>query len=454
MSTSSTTYGGKKSEEKRAPVETITSFGKSDRIPKTKHWGLRNLLAQGTHRAANRNESFNIPSALSSEKNMMLEQPVLQRRVKMLACSQKSTIALLVGGEMYTWGEDDNSIGGDDNEIPITEDAYDHVMWPRRINLMKEVIFVAAGHDHFAALTVETKYNLYTWGKNNAGQLGLGDKQNKKVPRKIISWKTRKKGNADFGNTLSQYVTDDLSDLRLVQVACSYKFTFAVTDNNRVFGWGKNNKGQLGLCRAVIQGNHKMGPESKKRVKAFSELFVLWPVELEEMRALGYNNNTIVNDDKKVKIAQLMISVGSNHASSWMHLENVNQFSKAYRTEHEQLKKRVQQLETEAIQLRRHAARNGGNGNSTGPKKIHGANSATSSELLESDDHHSTATIESIINTTRRVTDDPTLNATGRLLSELHNDLLVKQVRHTVLFSPKLNRLFYTYFFVFLLFQG
>ena len=149
-----------------------------------------------------------------------------------------------------------------------------------------------------------------------------------------------------------------------------------------------------------------------------------------------------------------MISVGSNHASSWMHLENVNQFSKAYRTEHEQLKKRVQQLETEAIQLRRHAARNGGNGNSTGPKKIHGANSATSSELLESDDHHSTATIESIVNTTRRVTDDPTLNATGRLLSELHNDLLVKQVRHTVLFSPKLNRLFYTYFFVFLLFQG
>jgi len=400
-------------KSKRAPVETITSFGHEARIPKTKHWGLSNLLGPGSHFSSNRAQSFNIPSSLSSENNMIMKQPILQRRVRMLACSQKSTVALLVGGEMYTWGEDDNSIGGNDNEIPIIEESYDSVMWPRRIKFDKEVIFVAAGHDHFAALTVETKYNLYTWGKNTAGQLGHGDKQNKKYPRKIISWKTRKAGNKDYGDSLLDYVKDDLSNIRIVQVTCSYKFTLAVTDNNRVFGFGKNDKGQLGLCCATPRDDLTMGAERRKRIIAFSKLFVIWPVELEEMKALGYNQDAVVSDDDQVTIAQLMIAAGTNHATSWMHLENLNQFSRAYRAEHENLKKRVQQLEEEASHLRRYAT------------KIKGGEGDSSST---SNDDSAMQTANSIINQTRRVTDDVTLNATGQLLNDFHSELLSKQV--------------------------
>ena len=403
----------KAAKTERAPVETIISFGKSERVPKTKHWGLGNLLSQGTQNASNRNQTFNIPSALSSEKNMMLQQPMLQRRVKMIACSQKSTVALLVGGEMYTWGENDNSIGGDTVEISIDDaaNAYDKVMWPRKIEFDKEVMFVAAGHDHFAALTVETKYNLYTWGQNSAGQLGHGDTQNKKKPRKIITWKKRRTGKTDFGNTLAQYVKDDLSDIRLVHVACSYKFTIAVADNNRMFGWGKNNRGQLGLSRAVVQDNQTRGMESRKRVKAFSELFVVWPVELAEMKELGYNQNTVVREDTQVQVAQLMISVGTNHSSSWIHLENLNQFSKSYQVEHERLQKRVQQLEMEAIKLRKNAALGAGASEKGRGKTL------------------SNVTADTVVHAPRRVTDDPTLNATGQLVSELHAKLLIKQVK-------------------------
>ena len=426
---SSFKWDSKSGEKKqRAPIDTISTFGHTDRVGKTNHWGLSNLLTRGTNRSNSRNSTNSIPSSLSSKKNMIMEQPMLQRRVKMIACSQKTTIALLIGGEMYSWGEANNTnsnknTGGVSSSYQSEEsfDTNEKSLWPTKIDFNKEVIFVAAGHDHFAALTVETKNNLYTWGDNKSGQLGHGDKKNKKTPRKIISWKKRKEGTRDYGETLSQYVTDDVSEIRIVHVACAYKFTIAVSDNNRMFGWGKNKNGQLGLSAAVKRDDQMLrGPESAKRRAVFQQVEVLWPVELVEMNELGYNKNTIVNDHDQVKLAQLMIAVGTQHSTSWMHSESLNMFSEAYRQEHESMKKRIEQLENDAL---KHALeRNGsggnggiGNGNQNGNEKGDETNSNFNS---------STTRADFIATIPRRVTDDPTLNATGRLLAELHTDLL------------------------------
>ena len=411
-------------DTQKAPVATIATFGNKNRAGRTDHWGLRNLLSRGTHSSPNRSNSNSIPSALSSQNNALLEQPILQRRVKMLACSQKQTLALLVGGELYTWGGDPNNIlMGSNSHTPPIRAQDGNILFPRRLRIafdstkQIEVVFIAAGHDHFAALTIETKNNLYTWGENTSGQLGHGDRKGQKTPRKIILWKKRKSGTRDYGDTLSHYLTDDDSDLRIVHVACSYKFTLAVSDNNRMFGWGKNKSGQLGLSCAVTGGSYSGTAESAKRQAAFQEAIVLRPVELSEMCQLGYNVDATVNDEDQIKLAQLMISVGTQHATSWIHTEKFNKFSESYQVEHRRLKKRVEQLETEVLKYQ--VLLPGSSSNDQPGARAEAGSSTTTTGIA--------VTPESIANIPRRVTDDPTLNATGKLLAELHNGLLASQ---------------------------
>ena len=47
------------------------------------------------------------------------------------------------------------------------------------------VTHVAAGKHHFAACTTESSNNLWTWGLNDKGQLGLGDTLTREYPTQV-----------------------------------------------------------------------------------------------------------------------------------------------------------------------------------------------------------------------------------------------------------------------------
>ena len=68
---------------------------------------------------------------------------------------------------------------------------------------------------------------MYTWGANDSGQLGY-EKE------------TRGKANADPAPVL------DLEGRKVVQVACGYAHTLALTADGGVYAWGCNRYGQLG----------------------------------------------------------------------------------------------------------------------------------------------------------------------------------------------------------------
>jgi len=82
----------------------------------------------------------------------------------------------------------------------------------------------SAGYAHNVAVT-ETG-DIYTWGNNAFGQLGF---------RNI---------SIDF--TIPTRV-DQLQNTRIVYVCAGFAHTLAVTDVGVVYGWGSNDKGQLGL---------------------------------------------------------------------------------------------------------------------------------------------------------------------------------------------------------------
>ena len=68
-----------------------------------------------------------------------------------------------------------------------------------------------------------TKFGeVYSWGNNNVGQLGLGDITNINIPQKLIFREP------------------------IMSICCGGYFTIAITNCDTIYVWGKNN-GQLGL---------------------------------------------------------------------------------------------------------------------------------------------------------------------------------------------------------------
>ncbi|KAL6598402.1 RCC1/BLIP-II protein [Neocallimastix sp. 'constans'] len=93
---------------------------------------------------------------------------------------------------------------------------------------IKNVISIAAGANHIAAITVNGK--LYTWGVGEHGELG----------RKIME-------RHKVGSSLIPRAINFSRAKKFVKVYAGGYHTFAVTSNNEVYSFGLNNYGQLGL---------------------------------------------------------------------------------------------------------------------------------------------------------------------------------------------------------------
>ena len=93
------------------------------------------------------------------------------------------------------------------------------------MNGYKTLPQVAAGEGFTVALDKDGK--VYTWGKNDLGQLGDQGKENRIVPTEITF---------DFGNP-SNYIT---------RIETGNGHTVAVDNTGKVWTWGRNDLGQLG----------------------------------------------------------------------------------------------------------------------------------------------------------------------------------------------------------------
>ncbi len=82
------------------------------------------------------------------------------------------------------------------------------------------VLVIAAGQSHSAA--INNNQQLFMWGRNLEGQLGVGTTQSQAKPRLVPLQ-------------------------RVIRVACGYLHTLAVTADGKIFSWGQNKAGQLGL---------------------------------------------------------------------------------------------------------------------------------------------------------------------------------------------------------------
>jgi RCC1 and BTB domain-containing protein len=141
------------------------------------------------------------------------------------------------GLAVFTWGRgEDGQLGlGDtsDQDQPTYVDAL------RGVGVRQ----IACGSGHTVVLTTDGE--VFTWGRGDDGRLGHGDNGWKYVPRLSVS----------------------LAGQVVVQVTCGSYHTAAVTGNGDLYTWGGGMYGKLG------HGN-EAGHSTPKRVEAFVGLVV------------------------------------------------------------------------------------------------------------------------------------------------------------------------------------
>eukprot|EP00944_MAST-04C_sp_MAST-4C-sp1_P008470 g8470.t1 len=144
--------------------------------------------------------------------------------VRSVACGNRVTLLLTVQGTAFQFGTMLGSYCPPKRVIIDEEDG----------NVQREIVQIAVSapsieshgdpNDHCACIINENGKNLYTWGSNDYGQLGLSNTASQEIPQ----------------------VVRGISE-RVSFVGCGSKFTIAITDTNQVYSFGLNSKGQLGL---------------------------------------------------------------------------------------------------------------------------------------------------------------------------------------------------------------
>ena len=137
--------------------------------------------------------------------------------IKQISGCIMSSLCVSEDGFIFVFGSnDEGELGLGNNE--------ENIQFPKRIESLTNVDFIACGFDHTICKTFENK--LFSWGKNSSGQLGIG--------------------NLDSSNRPIQHteVPFDISDI--VDIKCGMLHTVVLTKKQEVFSCGDNYLGQLG----------------------------------------------------------------------------------------------------------------------------------------------------------------------------------------------------------------
>ncbi|KAF8018639.1 hypothetical protein BT93_H3509 [Corymbia citriodora subsp. variegata] len=192
-------------------------------------------------------------------------------RIKQIACGDSHCLAVTMEGEVQSWGRNQNGQLG----LGTAEDS----LLPQKIFAFQgiPIKMVAAGAEHTAAVTEAGE--LYGWGWGRYGNLGLGDRNDRLFPEKVSSihlngemmvmvacgwrhsisvsasgalytfgWsKYGQLGHGNFEDHLVPHKLEALHGSFVSQISGGWRHTMALTSDGKLYGWGWNKFGQVGV---------------------------------------------------------------------------------------------------------------------------------------------------------------------------------------------------------------
>ncbi|XP_070170523.1 RCC1 domain-containing protein 1 [Polyergus mexicanus] len=178
----------------------------------------------------------------------------MPKRVKFvdLACGYDHTILLAENGDVYSMGMGIRGQLGHD-ELENCDD-------PKLIEALAglKIVQVSAGGWHTAVITDQG--DLYTWGWNSNGELGIDSKD-----KKVHATPTLVDFKNDKGETI---------EINVKKVECGSSFTICLTNDGSFWGCGTNKYGQLGKLQQDFENTYNfiklnIQPLDFKTVKKF-----------------------------------------------------------------------------------------------------------------------------------------------------------------------------------------
>ncbi|MEM9782188.1 MAG: Ig-like domain-containing protein [Pseudomonadota bacterium] len=154
--------------------------------------------------------------------NIQQPRPVVlpdgfDEQITAVAVGQIHATFLTDGGDVFSWGFNNRGplgLGDEENRTaPVKIPA-----------ALDEETVVGIENGNGVSFAITDTGALYAWGSNTNGQLGLGDQEERLVPTLV----------------------EALADETVVTVSSGTSFTLALTADGQVFGFGRNSDGQLG----------------------------------------------------------------------------------------------------------------------------------------------------------------------------------------------------------------
>ncbi|XP_051503790.1 probable E3 ubiquitin-protein ligase HERC4 isoform X3 [Myxocyprinus asiaticus] len=136
-----------------------------------------------------------------------------------VSCGEAHTLALNDKGQVFAWGL------GSDGQLGLTN-IEECVRVPRTVKCLTEVHITQVACGYWHSLALARGGQIFSWGQNKYGQLGLGTQ----------------------GACVSTpQVIQSLQGVPFRQISAGGAHSFGLTLSGAVFGWGRNKFGQLGL---------------------------------------------------------------------------------------------------------------------------------------------------------------------------------------------------------------
>jgi alpha-tubulin suppressor-like RCC1 family protein len=135
----------------------------------------------------------------------------------------------IIDGQIWTWGR--NNLGQSGLGFTSTLSDESHPTTPQQLAVFDDgerVTFVSLAFNQNASVALDDKGNVWSWGDGDGGQLGLGDSDSVVL-------------DVDY------YTPQKISSLQdIIAIARGYDHTVALDVNGNVYTFGENDKGQLG----------------------------------------------------------------------------------------------------------------------------------------------------------------------------------------------------------------
>jgi alpha-tubulin suppressor-like RCC1 family protein len=175
-------------------------------------------------------------SNVSATDTSVYINPFWTRKITFVACGGFHSFAIADDNSVWAWGW--NNKGQLGFGVGYLEPFS---LYPLIVKFFADsisafrILRIAAGFTHSVA--VNNLGQVFAWGDNRKGQLGLGDFNDRSLPTLV-----------------SNFFSDLESPVKIVDVACGSYFSAAISKIGEIHVWGSNRKGQLGSCATPVTG--------------------------------------------------------------------------------------------------------------------------------------------------------------------------------------------------------